>query len=709
MKEITVALVGNPNVGKSALLNAISGSEVKVGNWPGVTVEKKEATYKYKEYTIKFVDLPGVYSLRNQTAEERVTIDFLLKEKPDVVLNVVDSTNLKRNLYLTVQLLELEIPMVIALNIWDEAVEKGIVVDYEKMSKLLCNPVIPTSAKERSGIDKLLDTLIETFENKKFIQCEHFESQIEEYIKKVTDLVKEYKPILLDIFPKRYLAVSLLEGTLNDPIPSVLEEKLKQLREEIKTYYKKDIKTLLVEERYGVVLSIYHQTVKKQQEDVVDSSITLDKIFLHKYLGIPIFLFLVWLVFEITFKVSSPYVEWLDKVLGVVSSWSLSLLDKFNAPDVLKSFIAEGVLGGVGFVLVFVPVLFTLYVMIAILEGSGYISRAAFLMDRFFSSIGLSGKSFIPLLLGFGCNVPAVYSTKTIENEREKILTTLMIPFMSCGARLTVFAFFVSVFFTNNKGLVIFSLYLIGIMVAVIVAVMLNKLYFKTKSQFFIMELPPYRLPTFRYVINTAWVRVKAFVVEAGTFILAMSIFVWFLTNTPYGAKKDETILAKVSKEIAILFEPLGFGTWEATASLFSGFVAKEVVLSTMGNIYVGEKIQEEKKEISFEEGLKEIGYGFLDANVNLLKNFVSIFGFVKKEEEEFDEGLANAIREAFNPASAYSFLVFLLLYTPCLATVFAIKQELNSYKWMFLSILINFTFAWIVSFLVYNLVMKFL
>lgn len=709
MKEIKVALVGNPNVGKSALLNAISGADVKIGNWPGVTVEKLQATFKYKDYLIRFIDLPGVYSLRNQTAEEKITIDFLLKEKPDIVINVLDATNLKRNLYLTVQLLELEIPMVIALNIWDEAVEKGILIDYEKMSKLLCNPVVPTSAKNKTGIDKLLEKIVDIYEDKKFIQCEHFESQIEEYLKKVHELVKEYKPVLLDIFPKRYLCISLLEGSLNEPIPSVIEDKLIQIREEIKSLYKKDVKTLIVEERYGLVLSIYHQTVKRQQENVIDSSITLDKIFLHKYFGIPIFLLLVWIVFEITFKVSSPYVEWFDKILGIISSWSLSLLDKVNSPDILKSFIAEGVLGGVGFVLVFIPVLFTLYIMIAFLEGSGYIARAAFLMDRFFSSIGLSGKSFIPLLLGFGCNVPAVYATKTIENQREKILTTLMIPFMSCGARLTVFAFFVSVFFINNKGLIIFSLYLIGIAVAVIVAIILNKFYFKTKSQFFIMELPPYRLPTFRYVINTAWLRVKAFILEAGTFIFAMSVLVWFLTNIPYGAKKDETILANISKNVAVVFEPLGFGTWQATASLFSGFVAKEVVLSTMGNIYVGEKIEEEKKEISFEEGLKEIVSGFFDANINLIKNLVSIFGFVKKDEEEFDKSLASAIRQAFNPTSAYSFLVFLLLYTPCLATVFAIKQELNSYKWMFISVGINFTSAWIVSFIVYNVIKNFL
>ena len=705
MKEITVALVGNPNVGKSALLNAISGSDIKVGNWPGVTVEKLEATLTYKDYKIRFIDLPGVYSLRNQSAEEKITIDFLLKERPDVILNVVDATNLRRNLYLTFQLLELEIPMVIALNIWDEAVEKGIIIDYEKMGKLLCCPVVPTSAKNKTGIDQLLEKVVEIYESKKFVQCEHFESQIEEYLKKVIELVKEYNPVLLDIYPKRYLAISLLEGSLKDSISPALEESIEKIRNEIKSLYKKDVKTFIVEERYGNVLSVYHQTVKKQQEDLVDSSITLDKIFLHRYLGLPIFLLLVWIVFEITFKVSSPYVEWLDKVLSVVSGWSLSVLSSINANNLLKSFIAEGVLGGVGFVLTFIPVLFTLYVMIAILEGSGYIARAAFLMDRFFSSIGLSGKSFIPLLLGFGCNVPAVYATKTIENTREKILTTLMIPFMSCGARLTVFAFFVSVFFKNHGGLVIFSLYLIGIITAVIVALLLNKFHFKTQSEFFIMELPPYRLPTFRYILKNAWLRVKSFIVEAGTFIFAMSVLIWFLTNIPYGAKKDETILAKVSQKVAVIFEPLGFGTWEATASLFSGFVAKEVVLSTMGNIYVGEKIEEETKELSFQEGVKEIVVGFVDANVNLVKNFMAVFGFVKVEsEEEFNKSLADSIRSAFTPASAYSFLVFLLLYTPCLATVFAIKQELNSYKWMFISIAINFSSAWIVSFIVYRI-----
>ncbi len=705
MKTVTVAVVGNPNVGKTALLNEIAGTKLKVGNWPGVTVEKKEATVRFKDYIINFVDLPGIYSLKNQTAEEKITIDFLLKEKPDLILNVIDSTNLRRNLYLTVQLLELEIPMVIALNIWDEAIEKGIIIDIKKLEKLLCSPVVPTSAKTKEGITELLDKIVESYENKRFVQCEHFETDFEQYLKELIDLVKKYKPVLLDIYPKRYLAISLLEGSFKDVIPSVLSQEIEKIRQKIRHIYRKDIKTLIIEERYGNVLSIYQQVVKRETENIIENSYYLDKIFLNKYFGLPIFLFLVWFTFEITFKLSSPYVDFLDKVLSVISNWTVFFLEQAQVSDFVKSFVSDAIIGGVGFVLTFIPVLFTLYMIISFLEGSGYISRAAFLMDRFMSFLGLSGKSFIPLLLGFGCNVPAVYATRTIENPKEKILTTLMIPFMSCGARLTVFAFFVTIFFRDYGGLVIFSLYLIGIISAIVVAFILNKLFFKTKSDIFILELPPYRLPTFKYIFINTWIKVKAFIVEAGTFIFATSVVIWFLTHFPFGVEKDESYLAKISQTVSVIFEPLGFGNWQATASLFSGFVAKEIVLSAMGNIYIGEEIQKDKEKLTIKDGLNTIGKAFIDANISVVKNFASIFGFINenKKEENDNDNLAKYIRNSFTKEQAYAFLVFLLLYTPCLATVFAIKQELNSYKWMFISIAINFTTAWIVTFIVYN------
>jgi len=342
----------------------------------------------------------------------------------------------------------------------------------------------------------------------------------------------------------------------------------------------------------------------------------------------------------------------------------------------------------------------------AILEGSGYMARAAFLMDRVMAVFGLSGKSFIPMLIGFGCNVPAVYATRTLENPKEKILTTLMIPFMSCGARLTVYAFFVTIFFTEYQTAVILFLYILGIIVAAVVAILLQRFVFKAEAIPFILELPPYRFSTVRFIIRNAWIKTKAFLYEAGTFILATSIVIWFLLHFPIGVKKPEdSLFGKISHTIAPVFYPLGFGNWEAAGSLISGFVAKEVVLSTMGNIYSGEIVEEKPEEVKLSEGLLEIGKGFINANIDMGKNFLSIFGLYKMEaeEEEEDSSLIKAVRDSFTPLTAISFLVFLLLYTPCMATVFAIKQELNSWRWTGVSILISFTSAWIMAFIVYN------
>lgn len=701
-KVIRVAVVGNPNVGKSALINAIAGSNIKVGNWTGVTVEKIEAHINYKGYTVEFIDLPGIYSLSNQTAEEKITIDFLLNHKPDVILNVIDSGNIKRNLYLTVQLLEMEIPMVLSLNMWDELLERKIEIDTQKLSKITCMPAIPTSALKNIGIGQILEAIVRQYENSaEFSQCEHFEHIIEEQLSKVQRVVEKYQPDLLEKYPKRYLLSALLDGSFKGEINSRLKEDIDALKQEVEKLYGKDIRAVMIEERYAVVLNILKQCVRQKttEEESLNFSMMLDKVFLHRYFGVPIFLTLIWLAFEVTFTFSTPFVDWLDGTLSNLSVLVKGYMEGLKSPPWLISFVIEGVLGGVGFVLVFVPVLFTLYVVIAFLEGSGYIARAAFLMDRFMSVFGLSGKSFIPLLLGFGCNVPAVYSSRVIDNQREKILTVLMIPFMSCGARLTVFAFFVSVFFSSHKGLVIFSLYMIGIVVAVLVAILLNRFYFKLGSSYFILELPPYRMPTVRYVVSMSWLRVKSFMLEAGTFIFATSVVVWFLTNIPFGVKKEDSLLGKISGEVSIIFEPLGFGTWQATTSLFAGFVAKEVVLSTMGNVYISQTIEEDKEQITLSDFAKQTITGFFKSFITLAQDIAQKFGLVKQQQqEEEDETLANVIKSQFTPASAYSFLVFLLLYTPCLATVFAIRQELGSTKWMLASIGINFTTAYIVS-----------
>ncbi len=711
-KVITVAVAGNPNTGKTTLINAIAGTNLQVGNWPGVTVEKKEATIEYNGYTIHFVDLPGTYSLTNDTAEEKIAVEFLIKEKPDVVLNVVDSTNLERNLYLTIQLLELERPLIIALNMWDDAQKKGIIIDTKKLERLLCSKVVPTVAPKGQGIKEILDSIIEIYQKQKKTKCVlHFEDTFEEELKELKKVIEKYQPVLLSVYPERFLLLSILEGNLHFidiPVNENILEKAKEIRDKIKKLYHKDISTFIIEERYSIILSIYEQCVKESVQERLDTTLVLDKIFLHKIFGFPIFLFFVWVIFEFTFEVSSPFVDWLDITLSeYIAPWVYNLLINAGASNWLTSLITEGIIGGVGFVLVFVPVLFFLYAFMAFLEGSGYMARAAFLMDRFMSFIGLSGKSFIPLILGFGCNVPAVYATRTLEDPKEKILTVLMIPFMSCGARLTVYAFFVTIFFTNHKTLVILSLYGLGILVAIIVAFILQKTVLKSQSQIFILELPPYRLPTFKYVFTSAWLKTKSFIYEAGTFILATSIVIWFLLHFPIGVKKTEdSIFGTVSKTVAPVFQPLGFGNWEAAGALISGFVAKEVVISTMGNIYSGEMIEEKPEAKPFKEGLKEIGEGFIQAFIDAVKSVFKIFGIdiSKGEEEEEETSLIHAVRNSFTPLTAFSFLVFLLLYTPCMATVFAIKQELNSWKWTGISVLISFTSAWITSFIVYNI-----
>ncbi|WP_457638557.1 ferrous iron transport protein B [Persephonella sp.] len=713
-KTIKVAVAGNPNTGKTTLINAIAGTSLHVGNWPGVTIEKKEAKISYKGYEIHLVDLPGTYSLSNDTAEEKIAVEFLIKERPDVVIDVVDSTNLERNLYLTVQLLELELPVVIALNMWDEAQAKGIEIDYKKLEQLLCVKAVPTSAVKGEGIRELLDAVVEIYERKEKPRCVlHFEDELEREIRDIISQIEKIQPILLDAYPKRYLVLSLIEGNtsfIEVPISKELSQIIEQFREKVKKLYHKDPVTIIVEERYSIIISIYEQVVKKHPVKSVDITFLLDRVFLHKILGLPIFFLMMWLLFEFTFELSSPYVDWLDSILSSLVAPAVSqLMESAGASPWLQSFVAEGVIGGVGFVLVFVPVLFFLYAFMAFLEGSGYMARAAFLMDRFMSVLGLSGKSFIPMIIGFGCNVPAVYATRTLENPKEKILTVLMIPFMSCGARLTVYAFFVTIFFTQYQTAVIMFLYLLGIAVAVIVAFVLQKLYFKTQSYPFILELPPYRLPTVRFVLRNAWIKTKAFLYEAGTFILATSIVIWFLLHFPAGVKKTEdSLFGQISKAIAPVFEPLGFGSWQAAGALMSGFVAKEVVIATMGNIYAGEVIEEsEQEKVDLKQELINAGKGFIDANIEAGKKLLTLFGVLsfekEQEEEESESSLINAVRDAFTPLTALSFLVFLLLYTPCMATVFAIKQELNSWKWTGISIAISFSSAWIVAFAVYN------
>ncbi len=715
MQRIKIAVVGNPNTGKTTFINGIAGTDLHIGNWAGVTIEKKEAVFKYKDYEIYLIDLPGIYSLSNDIAEEKITVDYLTTEKPDVVINLIDITNLERNLYLTIQLIEMELPLVLALNMCDEAKNEGIEVSYKKLSKFLCAPAIPISAKRKEGIFKVLDKAIEIYERGFPKNCEiKYKGDIEEEIQRLGRIIENYQPELLNKYPKRFLILSILEGNyffIGKEIKSEILKEAEISREKLEKLFEKDISTIIIEARYSIVIGIYKSVIRKRnEENVINLTLKLDKIFLNKYLGFPIFIVILWILFNATFQISTPYVDWLDSLINnLIIPFTYHLLTDLGVSDWFKSLILDGIITGVGFVLVFIPVLFCLYLFMAFLEESGYMSRVAFLMDRIMAIFGLSGKSFIPLILGFGCNVPAVYSTKTLEDYKIKVLTVLLIPFMACGARLTVFVFFTTIFFEENKALVILFLYLLGIFVAGIVAFILQKFVIKEEVSHFILELPPYRIPSFKYMIKYSWIKTKAFIKDAGSFILATSIIIWFLLHIPFGVKNlENSLFGKVSSAIAPVFEPLGFGNWQATGALISGFVAKEVVIATMGNIYASEMKENIPERPTFKEFNQVVIKGFINANLEVLKGIpkvlnIKIFGDLEVEKDN-NSKLMVAIRKSFTPISAFSFLVFLLLYTPCMATIAAIKQELNSYKWVLVSVSISLSTAWIVSFIVYNL-----
>jgi len=714
MKRVKIALVGNPNTGKTTFINAVASTNLHVGNWSGVTVEKKEAHFRYKDYQIDLIDLPGIYSLSNNTAEEKITIEYLLEEKPDLIINVLDATNLKRNLYLTLQILDLEIPMIIAVNMCDEAEAKGLKIDYLKLSEILGVPVIPISAKKKKGVFDVLDRALKLI-NRKYKPKQkkiRFREEIEEALNKIEEAISKYQPSLLQKYPKRFLTINLLEGHyffIKEEIKPELKKEIENIRKSLENTFNKDISEILVRERHFVIEEIYNKVVKRGEGNIFDTTFKLDKIFLNKFWGFPIFFVLLWLLFNLTFELSTPYVNWLDSILSeVVVPLTLNILNYFGVSDWFKSFIVEGVIGGVGFVIVFIPVLFFLYLFMAMLEESGYMARVAYLMDRIMSIFGLNGKAFIPLILGFGCNVPAVYATRTLENRKSKILTALLIPFMSCGARLAVFAFFTTIFFKEHKGLVLLFLYILGVVVAGIVALVLSRLVFKSDQSYFILEIPPYRLPNFRYVIKYAWLKTKTFIYEAGTFILATSIVIWFLLHFPFGVKKlEDSLFANISKTIAPIFEPLGFGDWKPAGALISGFVAKEVVLTTMGNIYSSEIDESEVEDIDISKAVDIVFIGFLRQSFEAVKNLSHLLPFNLLDEisveENKNKSLIKAVKSSFTPLSALSFMVFLLLYTPCMATLIAIKHELGGWNWAFTSLLISFSSAWITSFIVYR------
>ncbi len=710
---VTVAVAGNPNAGKSTLINAVAGSRLHVGNWPGVTVEKKEATFEFAGRTIRLVDLPGTYSLSPYTQEEIIARDYLVHEKPDLVLNVVDATNLERNLYLTTQLLELGIPTVMALNIFDEAEAKGYRIDVKGIEQMLGVTVIPTAATKNRGVKELLEAALATADAPQTHQPKRlgYGEDIETAVEWVTSTLREKYPVLANRYPLRWLACKLIEGDaevakeVNIGAGELTAEPLHHL----KRAHGEDIEALMADARYALASGLTREVLRKPELRKTELTEKIDRVVLNRFLGIPIFLGAMWLMFKLTFDLSSPFGDWLDGMIaGPFRRWIEAGLGAVGAPDWTVSLALDGVVSGVGFVLVFVPVIFAMMFFITFLEGSGYMARAAFVMDRAMHAIGLHGKSFIPMLLGFGCNVPGIYATRTLENPRDKALTALLLPLMSCGARLPVYVLFAGVFFANS-GTVIWSLYLLGIALAILMGLIFKKTLFRGEAPMFIMELPPYRMPTLKSLLIHTWEKGKHFLVKAGTYILAVSVFVWFLLNLPWGVEnKRDSYLGKTGAAIAPVFEPLGFGTWEASASLITGVIAKEIVVGTMGEIYAPEALAEAEAEgpaPTLGEDLREMVVSFGGAFKDAAANVVGTFGVssLAAEDEEGETPLKTAVGGAFTPLSAYAFMAFVLLYMPCVVVAIAMRQEFGSWKWFGVAFAYQSVLAWSVALLIFQ------
>ncbi len=703
-KEIIVALAGNPNCGKTSLFNAIAGTHLKVGNWPGVTVEKYEGYVDYNDYTIKLVDLPGTYSINAYSPEEIVTRDFIAEKKADIVVNVVDGTNLERNLYLTTQLLELDPKMVVALNMYDEVETLKIRIDFKMLQKLLGCHIVPVSAVKKTGIEALLDHVVRTFENKIVIPRDKisYSEEIEDALKELQGLIETDIP-LSGKFSSRWLAVKLLENDLfayshakQSPAWVRLEKKLPDLMNTLESRLEERLAQHIAGDRHAFARGAYKETVTTVNEEKKTITDHIDSVVLNRVLGLPVFLFIMWLIFQITFAFGRVPMEWLQ-------SFFVFLGDKVSMllPDgLLRSAVVNGMIAGVGGVVGFLPNILLLFLGLSFLESTGYMARAAFVVDRAFHKIGLHGKSFIPMVTGFGCSVPAFMACRTLKNRGDRLATMMVIPFMSCGAKLPVYVLLIGAFFPASMSAnILFGVYLFGIAVAVASAKLFKATIFKGNSEPFVMELPVYRLPTMQSVLMQMWIKAWMYLKKAGTVILTVSLIVWVICNFPVNAGLDKEYAAKIlaaeqdpkstaeiKKERTAAFEnelaakrleysfagrtgkaiepfikPLGFD-WRLGVALTAGFAAKEVVVATMGTIYA----------------LGEAG-----------------------KKENLTQRLKND--PAYDPAVALALIIFVLLYVPCLSATSVFHKEGGEIKITLFYILYTMTTAWCLAFVVYH------
>jgi len=660
--NMRIALTGNPNSGKTTLFNTLTGSTQHVGNWPGVTVEKKEGNYKVQK-DVTIIDLPGVYSLSPYTLEEVISRNYILEEKPDVIINIVDATNLERNLYLTTQLLETGIPVVIALNMMDVLKKNGDKISIEKLSKGLGCPVMPISALKNDGIDALMAYALNLKnQNQKNESVLKYSATVETALDKIKNVLSQHEHAKKDL---RWYSIKTFERD------EKTLEKLNLTRDMIKdievivqqteTLMDDDSESIITGERYDLIETICSTALQKKQTGLSVSD-KIDRVVTNKWLGLPIFIFVMWFMYFVSVStIGTVITDWVNEEFfaGIVTDAATSFLESAGAAPWLLSLVVDGIIGGVGAVLGFVPQIMLLFFFISILEDCGYMARVAFIMDRVFRRFGLSGKSFIPMLIGTGCSVPAIMASRTIEQDRDRKMTVMLTPFIPCSAKLPIFTLMAASFFPGNS-FVAPSMYFLGIAMVILAGILLKKSsLFKGDPAPFVMELPPYHLPRLKGVLIHMWEKGKSFIVKAGTIILAGVMVVWFLQSFNWSFQMVETnqsILADIGRAIAPLFAPLGFGSWEASVSIFTGFLAKETVVATFG----------------------------------------VLFGIAEATEESV--GLYPHLATLFTPVAAYAFMAFNLLAAPCFAAIGATKREMGSWKWTLITIGFQTSLAYFVA-----------
>ena len=711
-KVISVALVGNPNAGKTSFFNIASGAHEHVGNYGGVTVDSKEGKFKHGGYTFRIVDLPGTYSLSAYTPEELFVRKHIVEDEPDVIINIVAASNLERNLYLTTELIDMEAPVVVALNMYDELKESGSEFNHKKLSKMIGIPMVPTVAKSGEGIKDLFDAVIRIYENKEpTVRRVHiyYGNTIENSISKLNIKLEKDKENKLS-FPRRYISIKLLEKdrdieTYVKTLPNskdLLELRASEIKY-IEETLNEDTESALTNARYGFIAGGLKETLKEKTNESEHTRI-IDSIVTNKYLGFPLFFFFMWVMFECTFRFGAYPMEWIENGVAILGNFIRGNM----ADGMLKDLLVDGVIGGVGGVIVFLPNILILYAFISFMEDSGYMARAAFIMDKVMHKMGLHGKSFIPLIMGFGCNVPAILATRTIESRNSRMITMLINPFMSCSARLPVYLLFVGVFFKSYASFVLFGLYFTGILIAVVSARLFKKFLFPKEDTPFVMELPPYRMPTLRAVSIHMWDKSRQYLHKMGGVILIASIIIWFLGYFPLDKEREaafdekitqiessfnnnlinetqkeeqieetedqrnishqeESYIGRIGKTIEPIMRPLGFD-WKISVSLLSGMAAKEVVVSTLGVLYTGDPENQESLETRLVNDTKTNG------------------------------------EPTFTPLVVVSLLLFVLIYFPCVATVAAIKEESGSWRWGIFSIFYTTILAWLISFAIYQI-----